>query len=164
MYLHETASEFRRRRGIESLKQGLPATLIAKVLGTTPRTLYRWSDQAASGAQRLATDRSLPAPLNGGAACRAGAVAAERGGISRLAERAMDSETGRRTHRTTFSRTVLCEQRVEDPDEANGLEPTAASPTGEQAGRPGHSAVGSRKVPTHSSPCLGEKSMAWLHR
>jgi transposase len=50
MYLHETASEFRRRRGIESLKQGLPATLIAKVLGTTPRTLYRWSDQAASGA------------------------------------------------------------------------------------------------------------------
>jgi len=46
---HETASEFRRRRGIESMKQGLPAALIAKVLGTTPRTLYRWSDQAASG-------------------------------------------------------------------------------------------------------------------
>jgi transposase len=53
MYLHETASEFRRRRGIESLKQGLPATLIAKVLGTTPRTLYRWSDQAAPGAHVL---------------------------------------------------------------------------------------------------------------
>src|SRR5262249_30808066 len=106
----------------------------------------------------------LPAPLDGRAAWRAGAVAAERGGVPRLAERAMDSETSRRTYRTAFSRTVLCEQRVEDPDEANGLEPTAAGPTGEQAGRPGHSAVGNRKVPTYFSPCLDEKSVACLHR
>jgi transposase len=44
----ETVIEFRRRRGVQLLEEGVPATLIARVLGVTTSSLYHWRKLAHS--------------------------------------------------------------------------------------------------------------------
>ena len=60
MITSETVSEFCRRRGVEAIRQGVPADLIAKVLGVSTRSLYKWVESACGTSTEVLTPQLCP--------------------------------------------------------------------------------------------------------
>ena len=47
MRVTETARDFRRRRGVELINEGVPQVLITRVLGVSRASLHRWRNAHA---------------------------------------------------------------------------------------------------------------------